>query len=305
MIRLPSFAKINLCLELLGERPDGYAEIRTIFQSLRLADEMTFERAPAGVLEVSCDDPDVPSGEENLVWQSARLLMEGHSPSPPAGARIAIRKKIPAGAGLGGGSSNAAVALVVLARLWKMNLPAGRLLDLAARVGSDVPFFLHGGTALGLGRGDEVYPLPDIDETDVLIAVPPFRIRTAETYSRARMRLTARSGGHTIRRFALRSLPGETGYSYVINELEPAASQERDMLPALRRRLVELGAEAAALCGSGSAVFGLFPDGSPGCGRLEEARGLLSREFPGLRTLRSRTLRAADYYEALYESAGV
>lgn len=292
VIERRSFAKINLCLELLGERADGYVEIRTIFQTIALADRIVFEEAPAGVLEVLCDDPSIPSGEGNLVWRAARLLLA--ETGVAKGARVRLSKVIPSGAGLGGGSGNGAVALVTLNRMWGLGLDGERLHRLAAGLGSDVPFFLYGGTALGLGRGEEVYPLPDFPACGVVVALPPFRIATPDVYRAARPLLTPRSGGHTIWRFAPGSVAGGVDYSCVINELEPAAAQGHPALTLIRRRLVELGAAASALCGSGSAVFGLFP------GEAEGAAYALAGEDPGLTVFPTRTLDGRLYREAIY-----
>jgi len=306
MLTLPSFAKINLSLELIGRRPDGYVEIRTIFQSIDLRDTLDLEEAPAGILEVECDDPSIPAGSDNLVWKAASLLRE--RTGVRKGARISLSKRIPAGAGLGGGSGNAAVALLGLDALWGTRLdPFDRHL-LASRLGSDVPYFLYGGTALGLGRGEEIYPLPDVPPIGVLVVKPPFPLSTAVVYERARRRLTPRQTGHTIWRFSPQGLAAKTGYSFVINELEPAAAEEQPLLPSLRGRLVDLGAAAAALCGSGSAVFGLFGagDGSRS-GDVGIAGGFpdgivteLSREFGGSSFHWCRTLGAGAYRDEIY-----
>jgi 4-diphosphocytidyl-2-C-methyl-D-erythritol kinase len=305
---LPSYAKINLALELVGIRPDGYTELRTIFQSIDLKDTLSFEHAPPGELEVTCDDEGVPSGRENLVGKAAHLLLM--ESGIRAGARIHIAKRIPHGAGLGGGSGNAAVALVALDRLWETRLSAEDRHRLASRLGSDVPFFLYGGTALGLGRGEEVYPLSEPSAAELIIALPPFRVPTSEAYERVKRRLTPRSGGHTIWRFASRGLPGVASYSFVINELEEAATEGQEgrsgLLRSLKRRFLESGASCAALCGSGSALFGLFAEkGEEAGSRTADlvARSVVS-EFPEVRFYRCRTLGSAAYRRAIYGSSG-
>jgi 4-diphosphocytidyl-2-C-methyl-D-erythritol kinase len=308
VIAIPSFAKINLSLETLRERPDGYVELRTIFQSIDLRDDLRIAEAPRGEILVRCSDPALPQGEENLAGRAARLFLE--RTGIDRGVRIDIVKRVPAGAGLGGGSANAASALAGLDRLFGTRLGPEQLHPIAARLGSDVPFFLYGGTALGLGRGDEVYPLPDFPAAEVLIALPPFRIATPDVYARVKRVLTPREAGHTIWRFAPWMTADVPGYSFMINELEPAAAAGQESLPALRGRLVELGADEALLCGSGSAVFGLFADlqqDENGGGRRQAAErvsGLLSWEFPGTTFFRCRTLTGVDYREAIHGARG-
>ena len=155
-----SFAKINLGLEIVGKRPDGYHDIRTLFQTISLADEIDFGPAPDGVLELSGDDPAVAWDRTNLVHRAARLLQGGAGTAK--GAKIAVRKSVPAGRGLGGGSSNAATTLLALNGLWSLGLGAGELARLARGLGADVPFFLKGGLCLGEEIGDRLTPLPDL-----------------------------------------------------------------------------------------------------------------------------------------------
>ena len=301
MISIPAYAKINLALELLGPRADGSTEIRTIFQTIDLADTLEIEAAAPGTVEVLCDDPSLPAGEDNLAGRAARGFLEAFPGGE--GARIHLTKRIPSGAGLGGGSSDAAATLIGLCRLREMRPLAGRLQEIARGLGADVPFFLLGGTALGLGRGDEVWPLEDIQPLDVVLAVPPYAIATGEVYARARPRLTPRDRTHTIWRFAWRlsgAGDGEPDFSWVVNELQPAS---RETIPDARGRashdgllegLRASGALAAALTGSGSAVFGLFPGGT-----AEAARGRLEADFPEVRTIAARTMDGARYRRAL------
>ena len=293
MITLPSFAKINLGLEVLGARSDGYTEIRTIFQTIDLADTIEIEEAPERVLEVVCDDPTLPSGEDNLAGQAARLLLDELTCRPRPGARIRITKRIPPGGGLGGGSSNAAVTLFGLCRLWGASPTPGTLQRVAVALGSDVPFFLHGGTALGLGRGEEVWPLREISACEIVLAIPTFRVATAEAYARARNLLTPRGGTHTIWRFAWTGM-GEPEFSWVLNELQPALPSGREIIDRLMEGFRESGAAATAMTGSGSAVYGLFPRGG-----AEAAREALAARFPEVVTLRTRTIGGREYRRAL------
>ena len=177
---VPAFAKINLDLRILGVRPDGFHDLKTIFQSLALHDDITFT-ARKGPFAIQCDDPKIPTDEKNLVWKAASLLWRtagrGRSNSP-RDVVVGLRKRIPQAAGLGGGSADAAMALLGLTRVWELDVDLPTLSRLAARVGSDVPFFLVGGTALGLGRGDDIYPLVDLPRTYVVMVRPQFGVST-------------------------------------------------------------------------------------------------------------------------------
>lgn len=173
-------AKINRELRLGGRRPDGYHEIRSRLVSIDLADRVTVERG-GGFLELVCEGIPVPGDESNLVVRAARALAERVGRVPDA--RIRLEKRIPVGAGLGGGSSDAARTLFLLSRLWECALPEGELTSLAALLGSDVPFFLTGGEADVEGRGERVTPLPDSPPEDLLLLVPPFGISTADVYA--------------------------------------------------------------------------------------------------------------------------
>ncbi len=178
-ISLPSFAKINLDLRVLGTRPDGYHDLRTVFQSLALFDNVTVT-IRRGPLAVTCDEPDIPTDRRNLVWKAASLLHRTATgkATAPRDVLIDLRKRVPSEAGLGGGSSNAAMTLLALNKLWKLDLDLASLSRVGARLGADVPFFLHGGTALGLGRGDDIYPLADMPPVHVVILRPGFGVAT-------------------------------------------------------------------------------------------------------------------------------
>jgi len=158
-LTLPSYAKINWTLEILGKRPDGYHELRTFLQTIDIADDLVFTPIDRGI-EVICDHPDVPCGETNLAYRAAKSLSD--FAKIDRGARIAINKRIPTAAGLGGGSSNAAVTLLALRKLWNIDLTPRDLMRLGSELGADVPFFFIGVTCLGIGRGDEVYPIKDL-----------------------------------------------------------------------------------------------------------------------------------------------
>ena len=184
LLVLPAFAKINLDLRVLGVRPDGYHDLRTVFQSLALHDVLTFTRR-TGPFTIECDDPTLPVDRRNLVWKAASLLWRTvgrRRGETPRDVVVGLRKRIPQAAGLGGGSADAAMTLLALSRLWDLDVDLPTLSRLAARLGADVPFFLVGGTALGLGRGDDIYPLADLPRTHVVIVRPRFGVSTTDAY---------------------------------------------------------------------------------------------------------------------------
>lgn len=274
-------AKINLLLQVLGPRPDGYHEVRTVLQTIDLADRLTLEQA--GRLELRCDLPELET-EDNLVLQAARAL--ARATGREARVRIGLRKSIPPGSGLGGGSSDAAATLAGLCALWEVDPASVDLLGLAAALGSDVPFFLWGGTALALGRGEVVFPLREAPRRVVLVARPERALSTPEVYTALDSRLTSGEEGSTISRFLRNLYSEEPASDFVLNDLEAAAAgilpEVRDLQHEIRNR----GAEAAALSGSGSAVFGIFSDQS----RAREAREALDRHPATDRTWLCRTL---------------
>ena len=252
-------AKINLYLKVLGRRPDGYHLIESAVQTITLYDTLTFETQPQGI-DLEIDNPALSSGPENLVWRAATSL-----PLPdrgPCGARIRLVKRIPIGAGLGGGSSDAAATLVGMRRLWGLNLSDPDLLSIAASIGSDVPFFLTGGTALLTGTGIEVETLPDLAGYDLLVVFPGVEIPTAKVYACTGTALTSALKISSMARF-YPTLAGNLGeevetWVRVGNDLE---SHARSLCPAIgeiRDRLLAAGAAAVAMTGSGSAVFGIF-----------------------------------------------
>ena len=183
-------AKINLHLQILGKRADGYHELRTLFQSIDLSDELYASPAADESLELRVEPEGAVTGdEENMVLRAAAALRERSG--AVAGASLELHKRIPVAGGLGGGSADAAATLVLLDRLWDLGLEVPDLVDLAACLGSDVPFFLHGGLAVGVGRGEEVYPLPDLESFDLIVATPRLQVPTAEVFERLAPQLTS------------------------------------------------------------------------------------------------------------------
>lgn len=290
-IRARCPAKINLRLEVLGRRPDGFHEIRTLFQAIDLEDEVEARHADGLVLE--CDDPALPTDRRNLVLRAAEALAERLG-DPSRGARLTLRKRIPVGGGLGGGSANAAGALVALSRLWESPLRHDELAELAASLGADVPFFLVGGTAYGWGRGERVRPLPALPPTSILLGAPPFPISTAEVYAAHAERvgtagrldpLTPENPGVTVPASFLKLIE-ENDFGQVRNDLEPTVLEGWPELGRFRSALDGAGARAACVSGSGSTVFGVF-EAKSDASRAAEA---LVERFPGWRLLLARTV---------------
>jgi len=275
--RVKALAKINLSLRVLHKRSDGYHELRTIFQTISLADrlEITFtpSRETSIALDASHEYPD------NLALRAARLLMGAMRSRGRVSLRL--RKTIPAGAGMGGGSSDAAAVLLALPVLAGREVSLKTLTALAEEIGSDVPFFLHGGTALGVGRGSEVYPLAGVPPWKGLAVFPETEISTAEAYRSIDIKLTSSPGLHTMRRFQALSWSLGRGFGIAEwaalgeNDFERSASTNHPELTPLVRRLRRAGAEVVMMSGSGSALFGVFADH----GKRERAR----RSFRGIR----------------------
>lgn len=272
---LPSFAKINLSLRVLGRRSDGYHELRTIFQTITLHDRITFRALDSSKLELECDAADVPADDSNLVLRAANLL-RAHFPAE-RGARIRLEKSIPAGGGLGGGSSNAAVALIGLARLWRIETTRDELAELGARLGADVPFFFTGGTARGTGRGTEIASLPNAARASLLVVMPRLKIATAEAYK-------ALNAPALTKEFAPVNLlisREEADFSVAlptahVNDFEPVIFQQHPEIERARDALLRAGARDASLSGSGSSVFGVFESESEverACSRLRVEEG--------------------------------
>jgi 4-diphosphocytidyl-2-C-methyl-D-erythritol kinase len=294
-LRLRSFAKVNLGLEVLGLRQDGYHELRTIFQSIDLHDDVTLRPRPREV-SVTCDHPGVPRDESNLALRAALELRR--YARLERGVAIEIRKRIPVAGGLGGGSSNAASVLLGLDRLWRLGLGPAGLHPLARRLGADVPFFLVGGTALGIGRGEEVYPLLRQVRAHLVLVDMQRPVSTAAVFRRIDAGLTPRENSHTIFRFVSRDLEGLSAATALVNDLEPAALQEApdlaEKVARVRAILMAKGARLAALSGSGSSFFGLFEDAA------SARRGQAVLVDAGHIAFRSRTLAVPAYRKALW-----
>lgn len=251
-------AKINLVLELMGPRPDGYTEIQTIFQTLDLVDLVEVTRLGAGGgLRLAVSEGLGCPPEENLVWRAARSFLDRAGLGE--GLAIRLEKRIPHGAGLGGGSSDAAALLRALDELFPGALPREGLSSIAAGLGADVPYFLEGGLALGTGRGDRLRPLPELPPLWLVLAREGGPLSTAEVYRKAREGLTRRDEAPNIRRFFCHLREAGDAAPPVWNDLQAAAVALRPVIGDLIEHLEGHGGQAA-MTGSGSAVFAIFPD---------------------------------------------
>lgn len=285
-LTIRAHAKLNLDLRIVGVRPDGFHELRTIFQSIALADTLTVARRP-GPFALRCRAPRVPLDASNLIWRAADLLWRAlRRAGEVRDVAVTLEKRIPLQAGLGGGSSDAAAALVALSRLWGFEFDASQLHDLAARLGADVPFFLHGGRALGRGHGDDLSRLPDLRRQWVVVAHPAFGVSTTDAYAwydadREAGRLPA-----TDRQRLADSAPEVVA---MVNDLEGPVARRLPAIAAIKAALVASGASAAAMSGSGSALFGLFRARAA----AQDARRALARR--GWRALLTYTLGREEY----------
>ena len=281
-IRIGAPAKINLDLGVLRRRPDGFHEVRTLLQSIDLGDTVWIRRRP-GPLAVRSRTPGLPRDEANLVWRAAALLWQALGrPGGPRGAALSLRKATPMAAGLGGASSDAASALRGLHALWTDGAPETPLPRVAAEVGSDVPFFLRGGTVAASGRGERLRAVRPLDPHWVVLAMPPFGVSTPEAYrwwDRA-----PRSAGPARRVRGWRA-----DLSVLRNDLEPAVVERHPELGEVIARLRAAGASHGAMSGSGSAVFGMFRT------RAAAVSARAAVRAPGWRTWLTRTIGPEEF----------
>lgn len=283
-LRVTAYAKVNLSLEVLGKRADGFHEVRSVMQSISLADELLIDEADE--LAVECVIPEL-ADESNLIVAAAKALSK-HS-ERELGARIRLDKGIPVASGLGGASSDAAAALVGLSRLWGIDLPAPELATLAAGLGSDVPFFLGGGTALVSGRGEIVEPLPDAQAMWFTLLVPGHTLasKTALLYRHLTSALWT-PGARTDRMAAVISQGLPLTPDLAGNVFEQVAAEVFPTISAYEEALLDAGASSARLSGAGPALFSIFT--SEAEARMV-AHGVEAR---GFKPLVARSLAAVD-----------
>ena len=263
LARVRAFAKINRSLEVLGVRPDGFHELRTVFQSIALHDTIAIRAVP-GAFQLTCDEPACPADRSNLVWRAAEQVWKAAGRrGAPRGVSIQLTKRIPLQAGLGGGSSDAATALRALGRLWRVH--PDRVRAIGSALGADIPYFFEGGTALGLDRGDLLFPLVDAPRAWVVLVIPSFGVSTKDA-------------------FAWWDRDGARPAGQAINDLQAVVAKRHPEIGRLVRALERAGASHAAMTGAGSAVFGLFSTRTG----AQRAASLISKR--GSRTIVTKTV---------------
>ena len=285
-VTIRAHAKINLDLRVLGMRPDGFHELRTVFQAISLYDSIRC-LPREGPFAIECNVAGVPLDKSNLIWRAAEALWRSLRRSGPVrDAVIQLEKRIPLQAGLGGGSSDAAGVLMALTHAWRVPVRPSQLTDVAAHLGADVPFFLAGGTALGLGRGDEIYPLADLPRHWIVLLIPGFGVSTSEAYGwydgEPELSRAPREAQHVPG-------PWPSRAAQMINDLEAPIARHHPEIDQMKAALRRAGALAAAMSGSGSAVFGLFQKRRDALTAVERLQG------SGWRVLLTESLGRGEY----------
>jgi len=256
---LPSYAKINLFLKVTGKRKDGYHTLVTLFQTVDLHDTLTFRFEPSTHFHLVLDvgESDIPPDSSNLIYKASHLFREAHP--VPVRMEVEIQKRIPLGAGLGGGSSNAAVTLIALSRYFGMPLKPAKLTSLARELGADVPFFLTGGTAFGYGRGDRIRKLPDWPALNLLLVHPDLLCSTAAIYRAYDEAGLLTASGDSIKiHFDQRPESLRDLVSLIENDLEKVVFAQYPELDSIKKKIADTGAVAVSLTGSGSTLFGIY-----------------------------------------------
>jgi 4-diphosphocytidyl-2-C-methyl-D-erythritol kinase len=296
--RVRALAKINLDLRVLSRRPDGYHELRTIFQTISLADTIELEFTPSRKTTIELTEArPIPN---NLVVRAARQAMEAMRAT--GRLKMVLRKRIPMGAGLGGGSSDAAAVLLALPALAGRSLPFPQLCEMAQQLGSDVPFFLLGGRAVGIGRGTELFPLPDGNAQAGIVVAPAVHVGTAQAYRDLSARIEADATESKVREFQ-RQAWGLDVNADGANDFEAVIFEREKGLAALKRRLVRAGASPAMMTGSGSGLFGLFHDRDAAARAQERLRDV--QTFPVALVTRASYRRLWWRWLAPYAEPGV
>ena len=276
VLQISAPAKVNLYLELLGKRPDGFHELETVMTTVSLFDQLSFEADQTGQLQLSIsstnddlgssassDAEPIPTDERNLIIKSLRKLQELYNDDKAStadkgvmGMRVQLNKRIPSAAGLGGASSDAAAALIAGNLLWKLNLSQARLHGVAAEIGSDVPFFLDGGMAMCRGRGEKIHPIAAPSGLAIVIAKPPAGLSTPRVFGQCEVPIQPRQSEQIIDGFGS-GLASRIG-GLMHNRLQPAANKLLDEISSLEKEFADLSCLGHQMSGSGSSYFGVF-----------------------------------------------
>ena len=287
MLKLPSFAKINLTLRILGRRPDGYHEVATVLQSVSLCDELVFELRDDDRIVLTCDDPSIPVDDTNLIVRAARGL------AAKRGVDIRLTKRIPAKGGLGGGSSNAAVTLLALNRLWRLHREDLR--EIGAQLGADVPFFLNGGTAIGTGIGAQLEELRDVPKQWLIIITPNASVATATAYVALNApSLTSTDSVSILSSSFTEPFSRNSSQWPLHNDFEGVIFEREPEIRRAKEALLAAGAQNALLAGSGSSVFGIFNNAAARDQALDNLRSEV-----GWRVFACHTLSRSEYLQAI------
>lgn len=284
-------------LRVLGRRPDGFHELQTVLQTTTLKDHLFFSSRDDAEIRLTCDVSEIPLDEGNLIVRAAKAISERFG--VVKGASMHLEKVIPVGAGLGGGSSNAAIAMLGLAQLWKIEPTREELRQIGAELGADVPFFLTGGTASGSGRGTEVNPLTEVVEDHILIVSPGRKISTAEAYASLNAPALTKEECDIILSISCADDQfSDFEPDALHNDFEPVIFRQQPDIERIRKALLDIGARRCLLAGSGSSVFGVFDN--------QEAQERAVDALSGKRSwriFRCATLARTEYLTALGDCA--
>jgi len=284
-MKLRAFAKVNLGLEIEGKMDDGYHRIKTIFQSIDLFDILDFEIMESGI-EVKGDREDIPWNEGNLIYKAVKKFNEKFGIKK--GVRVYVEKRIPPGSGLGGGSSNAACTLIALRRIFCPHLEMEKLVPIASEIGADVPYFLHGGTCLGEGRGDLIREIEDLENLHFFIVIPDVNVSSEEAYNEwDKSRLTFSPKKSNIKR-----LEKHIDLDSLRNDLEKVVFRKYKKLEEIKKRMKKEGFRKVLMSGSGSSIFGVIDD----MNKIEELRD----KFSLYRVEIVRSIGRKEYWKRLF-----
>ncbi len=280
---LKSYAKINLGLEITGKRRDGYHTLKTVFQTVDLFDTITIKENASGDIRLSGDNPTIEWGGDNTIRRAFEAVFTNYGVR--RGFDVFVKKRIPAGAGLGGGSSNAAVILLFLNDYFQLGLTLEPLIDIGAKIGADVPFFLVGGTVLAEGIGEKMIPLPDGGKKQLAIIIPPVNVPTGLIFSR--FALTSRSIKSKIETFVK-----SQNYTILENDLEKVTFDLFPEVGRLKEEMKTFAYDLVLMSGSGSAVYGVGAKQTPGLRTLKN-------HFPDANVVVTQTISKKNYIDRI------
>ncbi len=286
MIELKSFAKINLGLEITGKRPDGYHNLKTIFQTIDLFDTIEIKKNQSGTIHLEGDDPTVEWDRGNTIFKTFAVMVETFKLHQ--GFDIFVKKKIPGGSGLGGGSSNAAVILLFLNEYFRLNLPIEDLIDIGVKIGADVPFFLIGGTVMAEGIGEKMTPLENLEERRITMVIPAIKVPTGLIFSH--FNLTTNPIKSKIDTFMT-----SKKLEVLENNLEKTTFELFPEVSMIKKKMQEMGFKLVLMSGSGAAVYGVHHRDTNADGVLHE----LKKDFSGSRVFVNRMLSRQNYLEGI------